>query len=141
MSQEWVIDTSVSMAWIHPAQATEETDALLRQLKQGIQLVVPSLWFQEMANALLVLERRKKLKASERRKALMTLRGLNAKPDFEGALLAFGKVSDLADVHGLSVYDAVYLELAMRVQAPLVTKDESLRMAAKKCGVQLLLKY
>ena len=140
MSERWVIDASVGLAWVHPAQATEESDGLLRQLKQGVTLVVPGLWFQETANALLVLERRKKLKADERREALVTLRALNTKPDFEGTYLAFGKVSELAELHGLSIYDATYLELALREQAPLGTKDAPLQKAAKNSGVPLLLK-
>jgi predicted nucleic acid-binding protein len=140
VSERWVIDASVGLAWVHPAQATKETDVLLRQLKQGVTLVVPGLWFQEMANALLVLERTKKLKADERIEALAVLRAFHTKPDYEGAGQAFGRLSELAGQHGLSVYDATYLELALRIQAPLGTKDEPLQKAAQQCGVRLLLK-
>lgn len=138
MSDRWVIDASIGLAWVHPGQANADTDALLQQLKTGVGLVVPSLWFQEMANALLVLERRKRLKADERREALALLRTLNIETDPLGASLAFEKLSELAELHSLSVYDATYLELAMRERLPLVTKDASLRTAAKKCGVTLL---
>jgi predicted nucleic acid-binding protein len=139
LSQRWVVDASVGLAWVHPAQATPATDALLRQIKADVMLVVPVLWFQEMANALLVLERRKKLKADERREAFAILRALNAKPDFEAASLALGKISELAELYGLSVYDATYLELALRERIGLGTKDHPLELAAKQCGVHLLL--
>lgn len=140
MNERWVIDASVGLAWVHPAQATEQSDNLLRQLKEGVTLIVPALWFLEMANALLVLERRKKLKASERHEALSVLRALKTKPDLEGVILAFGKVSELAEHHGLSIYDATYLELALREQIPLATHDVPVQKAAKECGVRLLLK-
>jgi predicted nucleic acid-binding protein len=139
MKKLWVVDASLGLAWVHPAQATEQTNTLLQELKGDVHLVVPALWFQEMANALLVLERRKRINANERREALSTLQALGAKPDLEGALLAFGRISELAEVHGLSVYDATYLELALREQVPLGTKDEALQAAAKQHGVSLLL--
>ncbi len=139
MSDRWVIDASIGLAWVHPAQATGETDLLLRELKQGAVLVVPALWFQEMANALLVLERRRKLKTNERRDALAMLRALNTEPDLHGATLAFGKLSELAETHALTVYDATYLELALRERLPLGTKDQALRAVARSCGASLLL--
>jgi predicted nucleic acid-binding protein len=140
VTERWVIDASVGLAWVHPAQATEESDALLQQLKRGITVVVPGLWFQEMANSLLVLEWRKGLKANERREALVRLCALNTRPDFEGASLAFGKVSELGELHRLSIYDATYLELVLREQTSLRTRDQPLQRAAKDCGVPLLLK-
>jgi predicted nucleic acid-binding protein len=105
-----------------------------------VTLTVPAIWFQETANALLVLERRKKLRARERQEALIALSSLNTKPDIDGIPLVFGKVSELADLHGLSVYDASYLELAMRQQLPLGTRDGPLQCVARKCGLRLLLK-
>jgi len=140
VSERWVIDASVGIAWVHPAQATEATADLRQRLKGGVTLVVPVIWFHETANALLVLERRKKLKTDERSRTLSALKSLNIKADHEGIPLVFGKVSELADAHNLSVYDAAYLELAMRERLPFATKDMPLQTAARKCGVRLLLK-
>ncbi len=139
MTESCVIDASVAVAWVHPAQASEETDALLERLREGLTLVLPALWYQETANALLVLQRRNELKLDERREALATLKTLNIKPDFEGASLAFGRVSELAELHDLSIYDATYLELALREQLPLITRDDGLRLAAQRCGLRLAL--
>jgi predicted nucleic acid-binding protein len=139
MNEGYVVDASIALAWVHPAQATRETDALLEKLREGVTLVLPALWFQETANALLVLQRRQKLTSDERHEALATLKALNIKPDFEGASLAFGRVSELAERHGLSVYDATYLELALRERVPLITKDEALRSAAEKCDARTTL--
>jgi predicted nucleic acid-binding protein len=139
VTERCVFDASTAFAWVHPAQATEGTDDLLLRLKRGLVLVVPVIWFQETANALLVLERRKRLKAGDRREALRMLSGLNAKPDYDGIPLIFTKVSELAEVHCLSVYDATYLELALREQLPLASLDPPLQRSARKCGVTVLL--
>jgi predicted nucleic acid-binding protein len=138
MSRRWVIDASLGLAWIHPHQASAQTDTLLREVGTGITLLVPALWFLEVANALLVLERRRRIKGDERREALATLRALNINADFEGVTSAFGHLSDLAEKHRLSVYDAAYLELAMREHLPLGTVDAALQEAAGRVGVNLL---
>jgi hypothetical protein len=49
-----VVDASVALAWVYPSQATDQADALLGTLKEGVTLVPPSLWFEETANAPLV---------------------------------------------------------------------------------------
>ena len=131
------IDASIGLAWVHPDQATPVTDALLEEIEHGARVVVPALWFLEIANALLVLERRKKLKRNERLEALASLQALNPVVDEEGHRFAFTKVSELAVAHGLSVYDATYLELAQRERLPLATKDEPLRQAALKASVRV----
>lgn len=135
MSRPFVIDASVAMAWIHPAQATGATDAMLQAVRDGAVLHVPALWFAEVANALLVLARRGKLTDQERRTALGWLPRLPVTVDHEMASLACGRLSELASEHKLSVYDATYLELAQRLSLPLGCKDGALRSAAQACGV------
>ena len=136
MSNAFVADASVAVAWVHPAQATEETAALLRAMAAGASIVVPSLWPLEVANALVVLVRRGKLTEVERQSALGWLRGLPVRVDHEAASLAFTNLSELASQHALSVYDATYLELALRQKLPLGAKDGPLRKAALKSGVK-----
>jgi predicted nucleic acid-binding protein len=55
--------------------------------------------------------------------------------DEEGTRHAFGKTSELAEKYGLTIYEAIYLELAWRRSLALATRDEALKTAAKKCGV------
>lgn len=138
MSAAFVVDASIGLAWVHPAQATSETNELLSQVEQGAEIVVPALWFLEMANALLVLERRKKLTTEERGKALAQLSALNPSVDEEGHRIAFTKMTALAQANGLSIYDACYLELALRRKLPLGTRDDALRSAAKRLRVKLI---
>jgi predicted nucleic acid-binding protein len=133
----FVVDASVAVAWVHPARATTETAGMLASLAQGVVLEVPALWPLEVANALTVLERRGKLTQSERQSALEWFRVLPVKLDHEMAGLAFSRLSELAALHTLSVYDAAYLELALRRKLPLGCKDGPLRAAARKCGATL----
>jgi predicted nucleic acid-binding protein len=104
----------------------------------GATIHVPSLWAIEVANALLAAVRRKLMTDSQRRAAINLLFRTGAKVDSDTADLAWTAISDLAIKYGLSVYDASYLELAVRKTLPLASRDEPLRAAARKCGVKLM---
>ena len=137
MSAGWVIDSSVGLAWVHPDQATPETDKLLTEVALGAAIVVPAFWFLEMANVLLVLQRRKKITREHRIDALKMLTALNPTVDEESSKAAFHKTSELAEKHGLTIYDATYVELATRRKLRLASRDASLSNAAKQCGVKV----
>lgn len=131
----FVADASVAIAWVHPDQATAATQAMLSAIAQGAVVEVPALWPLEVANALLSLTRRGKITERERKLALERLGMLPQVVDGDAASLAFSSVSDLARRHGLSVYDATYLELAKRRNLVLASKDAALLDAAKKARV------
>jgi predicted nucleic acid-binding protein len=137
MSKPFIADASIAVAWIHPAQATTETDAMLAAIEAGATVEVPALWPLEVANALIVLVRRNKLREQDRQSALNWLRALPVKIDHDTASLGLTTLSELASTHTLSVYDAAYLELARRRKLPLGCKDGPLRTAAKQAGVKL----
>jgi predicted nucleic acid-binding protein len=137
MRQAFVADASVAIGWVHPGPATKQTAAMLDAIADGATLEVPALWPLEVANALLVLVRRRKLAEDERQAGLGWLRGLRVRVDQEMSTIAFGRLSELADTHRLSVYDAAYLELAQRRRLVLGCQDGPLRMAAKRAGVKL----
>lgn len=138
MTKEFVVDASIGIAWVHPAQATTESQALLDAIADGAVARAPALWPLETANALLVLTRRGKLTEEERVNGLTALARLSVVLDHETAGLAFGKLSELAARLGLSVYDAAYLELALRRKLPIACKDGPLRTAAKRARVKPL---
>jgi len=137
VTRAFITDASVAVGWVHPAQATTQTAAMLDALAEGATLEVPALWPLEVANALTVLVRRRKLTEDERQTGLGWLRGLRLRVDHEMASLAFSRLSELATSHQLSVYDAAYLELAQRRKLVLGCKDGPLRKAAKQSGVSL----
>lgn len=138
MTREFVVDASIAIAWVHPAQATTQSQALLDLIAGGAVVRAPALWPLETANALLVLTRRGKLTEEERVGALAALAHLSVVLDYEMSALAFGKLSDLATRHGLTVYAAAYLELALRRKLAIACKDGPLRTAAKRARVRLL---
>ena len=137
MIRAFVADASVAIGWVHPAQATAQTAAMLDAIADGATLEVPALWPVEVANALTVLVRRRKLTDDERQTALEWFRGLPLRIAHEMAVRAFSRLSELAGVHQLSVYDAAYLELARRRRLPLACKDGPLRTAAGQAAVAL----
>ena len=99
------------------------------------EAVVPSLWWFEIRNILVVNERRKRITESDTGVFLRDLAGLRIRIDREPEE---GAVLRLARTHRLSVYDASYLELAMREAIPLATLDGELAAAARMEGTRLL---
>lgn len=133
----YVLDSSVALAWILPRQQTARTKALLDQATEyGVQTT--GLWPIETANVLLVYERREKLTAAERAAAIGFFGGLPIDIDDQTHARAWAATYDLALAHKLTVYDAGYLELALRAGLPLATLDSDLVHAATKLGVPVL---
>lgn len=106
MSAGWVIDASIAISWVHPGQATAETEKLLEAVESGVLFTVPSLWFLEVANTLFVLQRRRRITRLDRELALKSLGELNVTTDDERSIIAFHVISRLAEKESLSVYDS-----------------------------------
>ncbi len=128
-----MVDASLALAWCFPNEASEYADGVLVALK-GQSIFVPAVWGLEIANALLVGERRKRLKQPEILRFVALLEGLSILPDGQAVSESVSNVLPLARHYGLSAYDAAYLELAIRHSAPLATLDGDLQKAAKRAG-------
>ncbi len=139
MKDSFVVDSSVGIAWVSPTQQSAECDALLTDVAAGRRFVVPGLWMLEVANVLLALRRRKRLTKGQSEQARQALVRLLPVVDDEAPRLALGPIVDLANKQGLSAYDAVYLELALRRGLPLASRDGALNRAAAACGIERLL--
>ena len=133
----FVVDASLALAWHFEDEVSEYADRVLERLRED-RTVVPSIWPVEVANGLVVAERRGRLSAARVARAVELLQELPIFVYELGAQLALGPVLDLARSHGLSAYDASYLELAMREGLPLATQDDDLREAAARAGVPLV---
>jgi predicted nucleic acid-binding protein len=133
----FVIDTSIAMAWCFEDEATQATDAVLNRFRDD-QAVVPAVWPLEVANVLLVAERRGRLSEAQASRFLELLAQLPI--DVENSATAVAGIVATGRRHTLSSYDASYLLLAERLGATLATLDKSLAKAASKAGVQLLVK-
>ncbi len=132
-----MLDSSAALAWILPGEATSVTEALLAEVgEQGA--AAPGLWPIETANVLWLCQRRGRISLAERTQALTTLADLPIEIDARTAALAFGATSALAAGLDLTVYDACYLELALRLGLPLASLDKRLCQAAAAAGVPLI---
>jgi len=136
MVQEFVLDASVTLSWAFREELNRYAQEVLKLLKQG-QARVPALWFLEVANALLVAERRGRVKPADSERFLELLQELPISVEPILPERAFGEILLLAREQKLSVYDAVYLDLALRMRIPLATQDQALRAAASRVGVEI----
>ena len=132
----FVLDCSVTMAWIFRDEATDATDRL-REALLDTRAFVPALWPVETANALLVATRRGRIAPDEWPGIRAHLDALPIEIDRVSSSRASGAALDLANAHGVSVYDAMYLELAARMRMPLATLDRVLGAAGKAAGVDV----
>ncbi len=132
----FVLDCSVSMSWCFDDEANEYADSVLNSL-QTISALVPNLWAIEATNVLLVAERRKRITPAQSIRAIALLQALPIFTDENSPQQTMSATLDLARSHGLSAYDAAYLELALREGIALATLDKRLAQAAQECGVEL----
>jgi len=133
-----VLDSSAVLAWLLDEEAGEAmTAAMTRAAILGA--IVPSLWFYEIANGMQMAVRRKRIDAKYRDDALARLHRLRITADALSEDVVWTASLSLAERHGLTVYDAAFLELAQRRRLPLATLDASLASAARKDGVELVL--
>ena len=118
---------------------TREPDVRLLDRLHGETIEVPSLWSLEIANVLVLAERRGRISAGEIATFLDLLSALEVKVDAQTSERAFGEIFGLARSQALTSYDAAYLELAMRLGAMLASKDRALCDAAERLGVAIIL--
>lgn len=122
------------MNWVMPDESSPFAEEVLERVAVDGG-IVPSLFRVEVGNVLLLAVRRKRITPETRKKAFDRIGALPLKEDGQGAEHVWTDCIDLADRHGLSLYDAIYLELAKRLRKPLATLDSRLALAAEKAGV------
>ena len=131
-----VIDASVALAWCFPDEASDYADGVLVAL-EGRTAMVPTIWPVEIANALLVGERRKRIRQPEVRRFVELLKGLSILEDGQPFADTVSNILPLAREHDLSAYDAAYLDVAVRHGAPLATLDKALQKAGRAAGLKI----
>lgn len=92
--------------------------------------IVPDLWPPEVANAIMMQVRRRRLTMEQAEGLATRARTFNVTCDAETGARALTQTFRLAANHGLTAYDASYLELAQRFRLPLISLDAKLRRAA-----------
>jgi predicted nucleic acid-binding protein len=130
-----VLDASIVIAWAYREEG-ERLDALIRYVSAE-SAHVPAHWVLEVTNALLCGQRGGRIVRGQRREIIDRIRALPIRQDQETFLRGWQETTALAETHGLTAYDAAYLELAIRLDLPLATLDQDLSRAARKAGVPL----
>lgn len=134
-SAGFVLDCSVTMVWYFK----DATDAYAKAVKKAlsdVEAVVPALWPLEVVNTLILGERRGRSTEAQASQWLKFLRVLPIRVDEETPARAWADILYVARKHGLSAYDASYLELALRLGLPMASLDEKLSRAAGAAGVE-----
>lgn len=134
----FVLDCSVTMAWWFENQADAYTESVL-DASLTHEAHVPAIWPLEVANALLMAERRKQLAAFGSVGFVEQLRSMNITIDIEHPDDRLEAALTKGRLYGLTAYDAAYLELALRLGVPLATKDSALKAACRQSGVPIFM--
>lgn len=128
----FVLDASVTMSWFLSEESSAEA-VRLRERLTSERAIVPSLWLYEVANALTIAARRGRLSTELVADCAAIVASLPI--DVSEPARDMTAVLDLASRHGLSAYDAAYLQLAITSDLPLATFDHRLAVAARAAGV------
>ena len=128
----YVIDPSVALAWLLPDETNDRAAAIRLAVEAGADAWIPAPWWLEIGNRLLMAERRGRIAPDQVAHALTLVNALPFEEDEDTAEQLPGRILSLARKHGLTIYDAAYLELAQRRGATLATFDGQLLKAAKK---------
>ena len=135
----FVLDASVSMGWLlghaKPADRHYTGHVLDALMNTDIRAEVPVSWALEVANVIARGELKQLITEAQSESFLEMLASAPVHVDHATFTAAFGDTLQLARRYRLSVYDASYLELALRSALPLATLDVKLNRAARKAGV------
>ncbi len=133
-----VLDASTVLTWCFPDEKAQKSEEISERIAGGDIAVVPPFWRHEILNALLVGERRKRVTSELIRDFVADLARLPVIVDEPAANTVFDLTQAICRKHGLTAYDAAYLEIAMRGNCPLATTDDDLRRAAVAEGMHVL---
>ena len=134
----FVIDSSVTLGFLLKDEQSDSALKVFEAIENAAETHVPNLWWVETANGLLMAERRKRISQAETSEALQMIQMLGVQTDIDTSSQVVHETVSLARLHGLTVYDAVYLELTMRRNATLATADKLLEKAARRVGISIL---
>ena len=132
-----VLDASVTLSWCFDDERTEHSLAVLDMISES-HAWTPSLWRYEIANGMVIAQRRQRIDETYRDGFFAKLSALDIRRDEEADAHIWSETTVLASTHKLSIYDAAYLELARRRRLPLATMDRDLAKAAMREDVKIL---
>jgi len=134
----FVLDASVVLTWCFPDENTALAQHVAHRFTQGDTALAPSFWPHEVLNALLAGEKRKRISNKMVQSFLDDLAVLPVTLEQFPAGIVFDRMQSLSRKHGLTAYDAAYLDLALDTGLALATADEALVRACKSAGAALV---
>jgi predicted nucleic acid-binding protein len=133
----FVLDASAALA-VLLANHTLGNIASLTMLLETDTPVVPAVFMPEILNVLVKGERQARGKTTVLDRQLQDISDMAVTTDPDTSLYLVSRTLPLARTHRLSIFDATYLELAMRLSLPLATFDTGLIRGAQAERVALL---
>ncbi|TGL61729.1 type II toxin-antitoxin system VapC family toxin [Leptospira sarikeiensis] len=137
MVKLWVLDCSLAAASFLPDEKSSKADQFLQSISKTVRTIVPSLWWYEFNNVLLVSKRRKRLNDLQTKQIISIFESLPIEFDINLSFEVFRHIQELAETHNLSSYDASYFELCIRKGAGIATLDEQVTSIAKKLKIEV----
>jgi predicted nucleic acid-binding protein len=132
----FVLDASVTLSWYFEGESDAYADGVADQFPD-VQAIVPAVWPLEIANAVIMGERRKRGTVVTAAQFAANLSALPIAVDEAMLSRVFNEILAIARAHNLSVYNASYVELAVPAGITLASMDNELRAAAAALGVRL----
>ena len=138
VTKRLVLDASVAVAWCFEEESTRFTEGILDSVIGGAEVLTPAIWPFEVANALLVAERHKRVTMAQATALLQRISKLPVLVEAISPNRAFEQILQVARQYQLTEYDAAYVDLALREALPLATLNAKLGRAAHSAGLMLV---
>jgi|TARA_B110000908_G_C10040656_1_gene351643 predicted nucleic acid-binding protein len=135
---KFVIDCSATMSLFLPDENNVDYTSLIYKELENKDCIVPSIWSYEVSNVLLSCKKRNRADEKQINKIANLIYKLPLETENNNFKFIQNNVFNIASSHGLSIYDASYLELAVRFNCSLATLDKKLIDIAKKVNVGLI---
>ncbi|MCW3488597.1 type II toxin-antitoxin system VapC family toxin [Dethiobacter alkaliphilus] len=133
MSNVVVVDASVALSWLLPGEETDKTLTLRNQAvkDRAVKLLVPPIFWYEVANVLWVAVKRGRVVKS------MAMEALNALLDFQFDIAVTDPAVNISISfdQNIAVYDSAYLSVAQSYNANLWTIDKGLAKVAQNLNI------
>jgi predicted nucleic acid-binding protein len=136
MFPSFVVDASVILAWYDPREDNAYAEKILDCLAKETA-IAPPLCCLEVNNVLRLFEKKRLITSLDLEKAIAFVDGLPILRDKTLMDFSMPLALSLSRKYDLTIYDACYFELAVRLNLPLATLDRALIKAARAAGLQI----